>query len=139
MKERFFSQLVFSWLIANASAYMKNFGVVQTSRGDYVMAPLFNMLCTRLHELGPELAAPGGLFEGDRDTSEFREYGHYTRNEFIAFALRSGIMKVRAEKILDQFVEGAAKANELINRAFLPEEARNIIRYNFMERLSRLK
>jgi serine/threonine-protein kinase HipA len=139
MKERFFSQLIFSFLIANALEHMKNFGLVKTSRNDFVMAPLFNMLCTRLHELGPELAAPGGLYEGDCDTPEFREYGHYTRNEFTAFGRRIGIAPARVEKILDQFVKENNQANELIDQAFLPMEAKNIIRYNFMERSYRLK
>ena len=138
-KERFFSQVIFSWIIANASAYAKNMGMVKTTRADYTTAPIFTAMCTRLHELGPELAMSGGLFEGDKNTPEFRENGSYSRNEFTAFGNRIGLMPARIEKILDHFVAGKEPAEQLIERAFLPNEAKAILRFNISERLMRLK
>lgn len=139
VKERFFSQVIFSWLIANATAHMQNFGLVRTSRGDYDLAPLQHQMCTVIHEPGPEIAPPGGLYKGDKESPEFREYGHYTRNEFTSFGRRIGLFPARIEKILDGFVAGMIPASELIDKAFLPEEVKNLFRYNFMERLFRLK
>jgi len=138
-KERLFIQVVFEWLIGNSDAQSKNFGVVKTIRGDDTTAPLFNSICTRLHELGPELALSGGLFEGDKHTPEFRENGSYTRNEFTAFGNRIGMLSHRIEKVLNDFVSRKENALQLIDHAFLPDEAKAIVRFNFLERLNRLK
>ena len=104
-----------------------------------MLAPLSDVLCTRVHELCPEIAAPGGLYSGDRDTIQFREYGHYTRNEFSEFARRLGMRKNRYEKILDDVVAARYEAGRLIEKAFVPDEATSIIRYYFNERVLRLK
>ena len=138
-RERFFQYVLFSWLIANGHAYVNRFRLHKTERGDYMLAPLSDILCTRVHELSPEIAAPGGLYSGDRDSAQFREYGHYTRNEFTEFARRCGIRKNRYEKILDDMVAARYEAGKLIEKAFMPEEATNIIRYYFNERVLRLK
>jgi serine/threonine-protein kinase HipA len=138
-KERFFMQVLYAWLIANAGAYAKNFGVVKTARGDSTIAPVFTAMCTRLHEFGPELALPGGLFDGDKNTPEFRENGNYSRNEFAAFGKRMGLMPDRIEKILDRFAGRKEMAVELIDRAFLPDEAKAIVRFTISERLMRLR
>jgi len=136
-KERFFSQVIYSWLIANGKADAKNFGLIKTSRGDYSIAPLFAAACTRLHEMGPELPLADGLFVGDKSTPEYRENGNYTRNEFVAFGSRIGLMPQRVEKIINRFVAGKEQALELINRAFLPDDAKAIIRFNILERGNR--
>lgn len=137
-KERFFAQVVFSWLVSNGEAHLKNYGLVKTDRSDYVMAPVMNVMCTQIHQPGPEISAPGGLFAGDRDTAEFREYGHYTRNEFSAFGARIGLLPNRVDKILNKFVEGRILAVELIEKAFLPDEVKSSFRYFLLEKLSRL-
>lgn len=138
-KEHFFRQVIFSWLIANGNAHAKLAGVIKTTSGDYTPSPLFSAMCTRLHELGFELAMPGGFFDGDKSTPDFRENGHYTRSEIESFANRIGLMHARTEKILNGFISGKDKALALIQCALLPEEAKAIIRFNFMERISRLR
>ncbi len=137
-KERFFSQVVFTWLVSNGEAHLKNYGLVKTDRSDFVMAPMMNVICTQIHKPGPEISAPGGLFIGDRNTSEFREYGHYTRNEFSDFGERIGLLPNRIDKILNKFTEGRILAVELIEKAFLPDEIKSTFRYFLLERLSRL-
>ncbi|MBK7388973.1 MAG: HipA domain-containing protein [Bacteroidetes bacterium] len=138
-KERFFTNILFGWLVANGHAYMKNIRLRKTPLGDYTIFPLADILCTRAHAIGPEIAAPGGLYQGDKNTPEFREYGHYTRNEFSNFAMRLGINRKRSDKIMDHLVAGRNAAGKLLDQAFVPEEVKNIIRYYFNERLMRLK
>ncbi len=138
-KERFFTQVLFNWIAANAGAYAKTGGLTKTLRGDYVLAPLHATMCTRVHELGPEFSLPGGLFEGDKNSNEYRENGCYTRNEFLAFGKRIGMKENRVAKILDQFVASKNNAEQLLQKAFLPDEAKATIRFNLLERISRLK
>jgi serine/threonine-protein kinase HipA len=138
-KEHLFSQVIFTWMIADAGAKAKNFGLIKTTRSDYTMAPVFSARCTRLHELGPELALTGGLYEGDKNTPEFSENGCYTRNEFTTFGHRIGLLPHRIGKIIDGFVAGKENAEKLLEHAFLPNEAKAIIKFNITERLMRLK
>ncbi len=138
-KERLFRQVLFSWLTANGWGHGNFYGLVKTPRGDYMMAPVFFAFCQRLHELGNELALPGGLYEGDKATPEFRENGSYTRNEFTSYGNRIGLPRAAVESILNLFVNGKEKADHLIGLSFLPNEAKAIIRFNFNERWSRLR
>jgi len=138
-KERYFRQVVFSWLLANGLAHGKNMGAVKTSRGDLIPSPLFQAMCTRLHELDSEIPVRGGLYEGDKNSPEFRENGYYSRNEFTSLGRRIGINEARIEKILDRFLSKQERALDMISNAFLPAEAIAVIRYNFQERISRLK
>ena len=139
LKDRFFQNIVANWILGNTYGYMKNAGLVRTSRNDFILAPLISMLSTRIHELSPELPLPGGLFDGDIHTDAFRENGHYSRNEFETFGMRLGLPVKRVKQTLDFYSGLSGKAGSLIERAFLPNEAKAIMLFYVREDISRLK
>jgi serine/threonine-protein kinase HipA len=139
VREHVYKWIVFSWLVGNAGAHTKTTGMVKLKSGDFMNAPLFESGCSRIHALTPELALPGGLYDGDKSTPEYRENGFYTRHEFTILGEKAGLMSHRIEKILDNFVSLKGSVSALINKAFLPAECIAIFNHTFSERISRLK
>lgn len=121
----FFRLLVFNYLIANGDAHLKNFSLMETEQGDYVLSPAYDLLCTALHIDDTRLALHDGLYKGDFEENSYQTFGTYTRASFIVFAQNAGINSHLAGKIVDDILAGTLKAMEMIERSFLTEEAKS--------------
>ncbi|OQP44635.1 hypothetical protein A4H97_09720 [Niastella yeongjuensis] len=120
----FFRILVFNYLIANGDAHLKNFSLMETEQGDYILSPAYDLLCTALHIDDSRLALHGGLYEGDYNEKSYLNFGTYTKTSFIAFAELIGINPTLAGKVVDEVMQGTLKAMELVERSFLSNEAK---------------
>ena len=120
----FFRLMVVNYLIANGDAHLKNFSLTETEQGDFVLAPAYDLLCTRLHIDDSTLALHGGLYDGDYNEKTFYDTGMYTGGSFLVFAEKAGVLPGLAARVIDEVVGGASAAIELIGRSFLSEEAK---------------
>jgi serine/threonine-protein kinase HipA len=120
----FFRLLVFNYLIANGDAHLKNFSLMETEQGDYILSPAYDLLCTALHVDDSRLALHGGLYEGDYKEKSYLNFGTYTGTSFIVFAEMIGIKPNLAGKIVEEVMQGTLKAMELVERSFLSNEAK---------------
>lgn len=135
----FFRLVIFNYLIANGDAHLKNFALMESDHGDYLLAPAYDLLCTTLHIDDSNLALQGGLYEGDMDEASYRNYGIYTRQSFIVFAEKAGIDVGLANEIIDDIMRSTLKAIELIDRSFLSNKAKNVLKETISERHRRFK
>jgi serine/threonine-protein kinase HipA len=120
----FFRLVVFNYLIGNGDAHLKNFSLIETAQGDYILAPAYDLLCTALHIDDSALALHNGLYDDDYEEKTYLNFGTYTRTSFIVFAEKAGIRPDLAGKVVDELMLGTFKAMDLIERSFLSEEAR---------------
>lgn len=120
--EKFFRLVVFNYLFSNGDAHLKNFSVIESRDGDYVLAPAYDLMCTQLHIDDSDLALQNGLYEGDIDGESYSKYGMYTYQSFVEFAERIGIREIRAVKLLDQIIEKIPGVAPLVQRSFLSTE-----------------
>src|SRR5262249_33287440 len=97
----FFRIIVFNYLISNWDAHLKNFSLMETEQGDYVLSPAYDLLCTALHLNDSPLALHDGLYEGDHNEQTYLNFGTYTRASFLVFAEMAGIDAGLAGTILD--------------------------------------
>ncbi len=112
--EKFFSLILFNYLIANGDAHLKNFSLMETTAGDYIMSPAYDLINTRLHMRDADFALNKGLFNDGREISgkkDFREFGQ---------AL--GMIPKRIDRILDFFTQKSALVKTLIDKSFLSSE-----------------
>jgi serine/threonine-protein kinase HipA len=129
----FFRRLVFNYLIANGDAHLKNFALMETDQGDFVLSPAYDLLCTSLHLDDSLLALEGGLYEKDYDEKSFYDRGMYTGASFLVFAEKAGIATVPAARVLDEMLGQAPKVETLVARSFLSEEGK----HKYLEILNR--
>jgi serine/threonine-protein kinase HipA len=120
----FFRLLLVNYLIANGDAHLKNFALMETIQGDYILSPAYDLLCTKLHLDDNHLALNDGLYDGDYDEPTYYDVGMYTNASFMVFAEKAGIPSSLVQQVLKEIVGKAPEAIELIQRSFLSEEAK---------------
>ena len=121
----FFRLLVVNYLIANGDAHLKNFSLMETTQGDFVLSPAYDLLCTALHIDDSHLALHDRLYQDDHNEKTYYDSGMYTGTSFIVFAGQAGITSALAGQVVDEVVRKTPQAIELIQRSFLTGDAKN--------------
>jgi serine/threonine-protein kinase HipA len=120
----FFRLLVVNYAIANGDGHLKNYALLETAQGDFVLAPAYDLLCTRLHLDDSLLALDGGLYDGDYYEQTYYDKGMYTGISFMLFAEKAGIQAGLAAGIIKKILDGFPAAFDLVRRSFLSKEAK---------------
>ena len=134
---KFFQLVIFNYLFGNGDAHLKNFALMESDQGDYFLAPAYDLMCTALHIDDGNLALRDGLYEGDMDEPSYRDSGIYTRQSFMVFAEKTGVQAAIAKAIIDQSIQNAQNAKEMIDRSFLSEPSKNDYKKIIEERIRR--
>ena len=117
--EKYFSLVVFNFLFSNGDAHLKNFALLESSKGDYLLSPAYDLINTRLHIDDSDFALAKGLFEDNYKSDEYKKYGHPSKSDFIEFAVRIGVLESRIKKLLTPFLKKQNFVEILTNRSFL--------------------
>ena len=134
--EKLFRLILFNYVFSNGDAHLKNFSMHESSYGDYVLTPAYDLVCTSLHfPEEPRTAMP--LFEEYESTS-FARNGFYGAEDFLHLADIYGIQPKRAVQILTAFPQARDKALNLIDRSFLSDAAKADYAHRLDDRLQAL-
>ncbi len=130
--EKYFRLVVFNYLFSNGDAHLKNFSLLESSSGDYLLSPAYDLLDTKLHVADTDFALSKGLFEDDFKSFTHRKSGHPSTLDFTEFGRRIGLSDKRIEKILLPFCQKQVFVQTLINHSFLgkPEKKAFLIHLN---------
>ncbi len=120
--EKYFSRVVFNFLFSNGDAHLKNFALLESSNGDYLLSPAYDLLNTSFHLNDADFALAKGLFSDDYQSKEFQKNGHPSKADFIKLAKRIGVVESRIEKLLHPYLKQQPKVETLIARSFLNDE-----------------
>lgn len=119
--EKFFSLVVFNFLFSNGDAHLKNFSLLETSSGDYLLSPAYDLINTRLHVDDSDFAFDRGLFIDNFRSEQFKKSGHPSKKDFMEFGIRIGVVKSRVEKLLNPFLMKQPLVERLVHASFLTE------------------
>lgn len=119
--EKYFSLVVFNFLFSNGDAHLKNFSLLESSKGDFLLSPAYDLVNTRLHVDDSDFALDKGLFADDFKSEEYKKNGHPSKSDFAEFAKRIGVAEGRIEKLLNPFLEKQPLLETLVSRSFLSE------------------
>ena len=81
--EKFFTLVLFNYLVSNGDAHLKNFALLETSSGDYLLSPAYDLLNTRIHVDDADFALDKGLFRDDSGSAANRKKGHASFADFV--------------------------------------------------------
>ncbi len=59
--EKYFSLVLFNFIFSNGDAHLKNFSLMETSHGDYVLSPAYDLINSRMHVPDTDFAFSRGL------------------------------------------------------------------------------
>jgi serine/threonine-protein kinase HipA len=132
--EKFFSLVLFNYLFSNGDAHLKNFSLIDTAFGDFILSPAYDLMCTHLHVDDSYFALKSGLFAGDFETESFQTNGFYAYDDFYTFAQRIGLQEKRALRILKTYQQDHPGVHMLIDRSFLQDDMKDMYRWLYQER-----
>jgi serine/threonine-protein kinase HipA len=119
--EKFFSLVLFNFLFSNGDAHLKNFSLLESSTGDYLLSPAYDLINSRFHVDDSDFALTKGLFADDYKSEGFKKNDHPSIRDFEEFAKRIGISENRIPKLIQPFLEKQPLMEALIHRSFLSE------------------
>lgn len=127
---KYFDLVLFDFVFANGDAHVKNFSVIQTSQGDYMLSPAYDLINTLIHiPHNPIFALDKGLYPGWN-----KEIGVYG-SDFLLFGKLIGLSEVIAKREIERFCEDYAEINHLINNSFLSDELKQTYRTIYQTRI----
>lgn len=135
--EKFFRLVLFNYIFSNGDAHVKNFSAIQTETGDYVLTPVYDLLCTRIHTPG-EADMALMLFK-DKFSEAYDAIGFYTRYDFLLFGKTLGIKEHRVTRIINEFKTNSEEVSTLIDKSFLKTEIKALYKDFYQDKLKRLK
>jgi serine/threonine-protein kinase HipA len=119
--EKYFSLVLFNFLFSNGDAHLKNFSLLESSKGDYLLSPIYDLLNTKLHVDDTDFALDKGLFADDFKSEQYKKSMHPHKSDFEEFGRRIGVTENRIEKIMAPYLEKQPFMEALISRSFLTE------------------
>jgi len=136
--DKYYRLVIFNFLFSNGDAHLKNFSLLETYNGDYVLSPAYDLLDTRIHvhEESP-FALDDDLFkEWNGSSCRIQNPEHHPcKEDFIEFGKIIGINEKRVIKILAPFLAEQPDVEILIKRSFLDEETRMLYHNHYKNRL----
>lgn len=130
--EKLFSLIVFNYLFSNGDAHLKNFSLLESPNGDYLLSPAYDLINTRIHVDDTDFALDRELFKLSFKSDTYKKSNHASKADFTELAKRMEIMESRIEKLLSPFLEKQALVEELVSHSFLDEKTKRayILHYN---------
>lgn len=119
--EKYFALVLFNFLFSNGDAHLKNFSLLESSKGDYLLSPVYDLLNTKLHVDDSDFALDKGLFLDDFKSEQYKKNKHPNKLDFVEFGRRIGVSENRIEKLMAPYLEKQALMETLISRSFLTE------------------
>lgn len=136
--ERYFTLVLYNYLVHNGDAHVKNFSLIRSEdTEEYRLTPAYDLLNTRLH-LPTESRTALDLFKGDYATESYEANAFYAYDDFAVFAQKLGLVKTRYQRILQSFVASKEEVFYLIDRSNLPDECKQLYKVHVQESIGAL-
>ncbi|MBX7043875.1 MAG: HipA domain-containing protein [Ignavibacteria bacterium] len=119
--EKYFSLVVFNFLFSNGDAHLKNFSLLESSKGDYLLSPAYDLINTKLHVDDTDFALDKGLFSDDFMSEQYKKSGHPSKSDFTEFARRIGVKEKRIEKLIMPFLQKQPFMETLVDHSYLSD------------------
>jgi len=119
--EKYFSLVLFNFLFSNGDAHQKNFSLLESSKGDYLLSPAYDLINTGLHVNDTIFGLDKGLFADDFKSEQYKKNGYPAITDFREFAKRMGITESRMDKLMQPFLEKNSLIESMVKRSFLNE------------------
>jgi len=140
--EKYYRLLLFNCLFSNGDAHLKNFSLIESDSGDFILSPAYDLLNTRLHgDSFTDLAAEDGFFNGDFETQSYQANAFYAYDDFLEFGKRVGIVEKRVRKIIADISAAGhePKVKEMVGKSFLNEENKESYHDLYQDKLKRFR
>jgi serine/threonine-protein kinase HipA len=137
--EKLYSLIVFNFLFSNGDAHLKNYALLETPGGDYVLSPAYDLLNTKIHVDDTDFALDGGLFSDGYQSDAMKKSNHPGLHDFYELARRFEMNEKRRDKILSPYLQVQPMVEELTRRSFLNEKTKRAFLLYYQTKRNQLK
>ena len=116
--QRFWEVVLFSWITGNSDMHCKNFSLLDSGNGEYVLSPAYDLLAVLL-------ADPQDTEEMAMSFMVGGQKSGFDRETFITAFTQSGISAAVANKMIERMKTYLPKWQELIAQSFLPDKMKS--------------
>ena len=113
--QRYWEVVLFSWMTGNSDMHCKNFSLIDTGNGEYVLSPAYDLLAVLL-------ADPADTEEMAMSFTVGGAKNGFNKTTFMDAFTQSGIPVAVADKMIERMKGHLPKWKELIAQSFLPEK-----------------
>lgn len=137
--EKYFSLVLFNYVFSNGDAHLKNFSIIETDSGDYILSPAYDLLNTRLHVKDSDFALQRGLFSDDFKSDKYIKNNHPCKKDFVEFGRRIEISQNRIDDLINPFILTQPTVEVLTNRSFLNNKFKKTYYQEYLTKKNYLK
>lgn len=113
--QRFWEIVLFSWTTGNSDMHCKNFSLIDSGNGEYVLSPAYDLLAVLLADpQDPEEMAMSFSLGGKKNG--------FNRNTFMSAFTQSGIPATVADRMINRMAGYLPDWKRLISHSFLSEK-----------------
>lgn len=128
---KLFKLLVFNYLIGNGDAHFRNFSLIETRWGDYILAPAYDLLYTGMHIEDTPFALSDELLPANQRSGSVQQ-------QFRVLAREVDLPVKFVDRLFAQIPTYSDSVKDLVARSFLPPKAQRQYLQNYQQRLNRL-
>ena len=128
---KLFKILIFNYLFSNGDAHLKNFSLLETSMGDFILSPSYDLLNSRIHIEENDFALEEGLLPRSISQGTISQ-------QFKLLAEKAGIKKKLSENILRFMLNQSTKVSSFVEASFLDQKTKKSYMQYYQKRLKRL-
>jgi len=136
--EKYFRIVLFNYVFSNGDAHLKNFALLESPTGDYMLSPFYDLLDTRLHVNDSDLALTKGLFFDDFKSDQYKRTGHPALTDFTELGKRIGVNPKRIEKITEPLTVKQEAVDLMIGNSLLSPKSKKAYMLHYYTKLNYL-
>ena len=135
--EKLYKLILFNYVFGNADAHLKNFSLIESLHGDFILSPAYDLLNTSIH-FPNESRLALDLFD-DFESEAYKHNGFYGYIDFMKLAEFYELKPKRAERMMSEFSVLKEKVKNLISLSFLSEAAKEKYLEIYLDRLKAIE
>lgn len=136
---KLFRLVLFNYAFSNGDAHLKNFSLLETDAGDFILSPAYDLVCSRIHVKDTDVAFKNGLFTDDFETESYHANAFYAYDDFFALGTRAGISESIVKQEIQTFINKEEAVAELIGRSFLEDALKSHYVLEYQNKLKRFR
>ena len=130
-----FFLILFNYLFSNGDAHLKNFSLLESPQGDYVLTPAYDLLNTHIHFPGEPTATGLDFFIDGHFSSRYEELGFYSTPDFIELGACFSVEESEVHQMIGLFSSRREKVEQFISQSLLSPDARALYLAQYRDRL----
>lgn len=129
---KLFKLLVFNYLFSNGDAHLKNFSIIETPQGDFMLSPAYDLINSRIHIEDKDFALDEGLIPARMGQGNVAK-------QFRLLAEHAGIPEKQTNAIMALMVTKTEQVTNLIDASFLIDRIKRSYLQGYQLKLKKLR